>query len=662
MTQILPQEWFTADEISRLKLPGLPETESGIIRRAKTDKWNLPAKAWHPEHNPLGVWRRREKVQGGPTEYHYSVLPIMAQKQLARRAKAAEAPGATRAQRKARIDRDAAWEHFDRLPDSRKNKARAKLRVLDAVRALVLAGTAKEVAVSLVCAEHGVSTSSYYNWEGRIAGLSLGDRLPHLVDHHAGRTKTAPMSEPAWEAYKADYLRNEKRSHAESYALVEDLAKTHGWSPIPSKKTFQRRLEREIPAEVIVFAREGEKGLETILAPNRRDRTHYHSMEAVNYDGHKIDLFVEWPDEKTGRVFLLAFQDLRSNKIVGWRLDRAETAEGFRLAAWTMISRYGLPDHIFSDNTMAAAAKQNTGGSRYRRRFKIKPEDPVGVFTAVGCEVHFTRPAHGQSKPIERAFGELSRTIAKAPECAGAWTGNSPENKPANYGSKAVPFETLVKVVEREIARFNARPDRNASVAKGRSFDAVFEENYVNAPVRRVSTLTPEQQRMFLLAVEDVTCRQPDGRVELHENIYWHEALIGYRGKQVAVRYDPDDLTAPAHVYRLDGSFICSAELHEAGRFDSREAAADRGRQEKVFKRKVKEIAAQAKELGIEDIAAMMPDGVSEPLLDAGVIKMGKGPKRAADADVPKPEPGDRVVFNFEDFAAGVALAKASQG
>lgn len=67
-------EWFTAAELARLALPGLPSTERALQISAKRDAWK----------------GRKRSGRGGGYEYHISNLPEVARLELAGRA-AAEA-------------------------------------------------------------------------------------------------------------------------------------------------------------------------------------------------------------------------------------------------------------------------------------------------------------------------------------------------------------------------------------------------------------------------------------------------------------------------------------------------------------------------------------------------------------------------------------------
>ena len=62
------KEWLTAREIAAENLPHLPITESAIVRLAKREAWNV-----HPSY------QRKREGNGGGLEYHFRILPSLAQ-------------------------------------------------------------------------------------------------------------------------------------------------------------------------------------------------------------------------------------------------------------------------------------------------------------------------------------------------------------------------------------------------------------------------------------------------------------------------------------------------------------------------------------------------------------------------------------------------------
>jgi len=591
--------WFTASEIATLALPGLPATKGKVNLRAKNE-------AWKTRQDTSGkVLFRRRKRRGGGIEYHYSVLPPMAVAALAARGLIAESK-AVIASAKAGSGAVMDWDIFEQLPDAKKKIAKRRLEYLKRIQMLVRAGQTRTAAVCHVAADAGVSTATIYNWIKLTKGLRADARLPALAPKTAGRVKLADCPEEALAIIKSDWLRLSKPSFEACFDRLQLIANDKGWK-LPASRTLFRRLQREVPEAVQVMCRDGFEKLERMYPPMDRDRSHFHAMEALNADGHRWDVFVtDEPDGKPYRPLLMAIQDLYSGKLVGWRFAKSEGADTVRLAFGDVFRNFGIPDRVWLDNGRGFASKWITGGTPNRFRFKVKPEDPVGVLTALGVKIHWTRPYRGQSKPIERAFRDFCDRIAKHPAFEGAYTGNSTSTKPENYGSRAVPFAQFKAIVEAGIRQHNAKAGRRTRVCAGKdSFDGVFEKSYAQAPVRQASEA---QLRSFLLAAEKRFADRKTGAVELFGNRYWSEEVATLRGTHVVIRFDPDRLQEPVHIYRLDGSYVGVAAVMQAGRFNSSADARTHENARKKWIKAQKELAAYEKTLEPREIAAMLPE------------------------------------------------------
>ncbi|TCS62557.1 transposase domain-containing protein [Varunaivibrio sulfuroxidans] len=608
------KEWFTAADLAARALPGLPATDRGVQSLAQREAWG------DRKNMAGGALARKRAGRGGGVEYHYTLLPAAAQ------AKIMIDLAPEKAKKSAARDETstaAAWAFYESLPDARKEKTIARLAIIEEVNGLYRGGLTKNLAVVTVGKRHGVTPATIYNWFGLIAGVARADWLPALAPRHTGRTKTAACDEAAWEMVKSDYLRAERPTFESCYRRLKSAAAAHGWA-VPSSRALERRMEREIAAPVKILARRGVDTLKAMYPAQQRDRSVFHALEAVNADGHKWDVWVKWPDEdKPMRPMMVAIQDLYSGMFLGWRIDKSENRESVRLAIGDVVEVYGIPGHIYLDNGRGFAAKWLTGGIPNRYRFKVKDEEPVGILTQLGVEVHWTNPYSGQSKPIERAFRDFCNDIAKHPAFAGAWTGNTPLNKPENYGSKAIPIDDFVRVVAEGIDEHNTRTGRRATVCNGRSFVQTFAPSYVTAPIKKA---TEEQKRLWLLAAEGITAARRDGGLTLMGNRYWGDFLHGHRGQKLVVRFDPDNLHDGLHVYRLDGSYLGFADVIEDTGFNDAAAARDHGRTRRAFIKNTKVLLDQHVKLTGREIAAGLPTPENLPPLESKVVRMAAQP------------------------------------
>lgn len=609
-------EWFTLVELIEIKSPALPGTIRDLQRMAHAQGWTGDAER-----------ARVRDAKSGAVEYHVSLLPAAARADLFAR----ETMTPTESAKTSR--REAAWLAFDRAAEKSKTEARRRLAIVQEIEAAARLETTK-AAVAAAGARHGVSQGTLFAWLKLARGAERADRLAALLPHHVGRQATADCHADAWAFLKADWLRQSQPAFSACYRRMQEAAAVHGWSPIPSSKTLQRRLEKELPRGAVVLARKGADAARALYPAQTRDRSVFHAMEAVNVDGHKFDVFVRWPDGTIGRPMMVAFQDLHSNLMVAHRLDRSENRDAVRLAIGDMIESHGIPEHVYFDNGRAFASKWITGRMANRFRFKVRDDEPTGILTELGVTVHWTTPYSGQSKPIERAFRELAEEIARHPKCEGAYTGNKPEAKPENYGSKAVPFDQFEALVAAEVARFNLRAGRRTQAAGGKlSFADVYRASLARETTM-VRRATETQRRLFLLAAEGVTTRR-NGEVHLGGNRYWTEELIDAANRKVVVRFDPADLALPVHVYTLDGRYLATAECIEASGFSDTAKAREHAALRRAFLKKLRDIRDLERLLTPDELAAMLPEAEPIALPPPKVVRMvqARTEERRAETD-----------------------------
>lgn len=630
------KEYFTATEIAE----ALGMSKAGVLKKADRESWQ---------------WQKR-KGKGGGKEYHINSLPISAQTALILSEEKQAKPEVNSKQTSRTEDEvaftyepNSLWAYFESKPDKQKQVAQAKL---DAFIKIIQLHDQMEVplreAIKLVSEQVQWSFSTlrdiYYGKPGKpgLVNYKRQDWLAALVPGYTGKRESSELSIEAWDFIKADYLRPEAPMLKPCYNRLTRAAEQHGWK-VPSYNVVRRRINK-IPATIRVLKREGESALVRLYPPLERTVRDLRANQWINGDGYMHNVFVRLPDDRIVRLKTWFWQDIYSRKILAWRTDETEHTDVIRLSFGDLVEKYGIPEHATIDNTRAAANKWMTGGVPNRYRFKVKEDDPMGLFPMLGVQVHWTSviagKGHGQAKPIERSFGVggLGEYVDKHPDFSGAYTGANVNAKPENYASTAVPYDKFIKTLEAEIHAWNAMVGRKTEMAYGQySFDQVFESSFQNSHPRMI---TAEQRRLFLMSAEAVKVSQ-NGTITLEvgsgvglgRNRYAADELLEMRGHKVVVRFDPDNLHGLVYVYTLDGRMVCEAECMEAVGFGDRNAGREFNKLRRSNIKATKQIAENEVRMDIMEVSRLMPESPE--------------PQETPKPKVVKPHFGDLKVVNM---------------
>lgn len=588
--------WFTASELADTGLSGLPKRKREINRLADSQNWKIAS----DDHGARLA--RRRAGRGGGFEYHISLLPAAARADLVRRGIVASEGDAEAGNCN---DMSNLWHWLGRQPTAVRAEAQRRASILACIDMFESSGMPRSSAVTAVAASEGISAGTLWNWLRLVSGVANADRLPHLAPRRQGGGIEAVVDPEIWQELLSDYLRLSGASWSTCYRRAAEKAKKRGIE-LPHSRTLWRKFQKEVPEQVVTLRRKGEEALRNMLPAQIRSVADMQAMELVNIDGHRCDVFVRWPDGRIIRPTMIAIQDVYSRKFLSWRFAESEDMVTARLVFADLFAKWGIPKGLLTDNGRAFASKWLTGGAKTRFRFKIRDEDPTGLLVALGIQIHWAKPYRGQSKPIERGFRDLCDAIAKHPAFEGAYTGNRPDAKPENYGSKAVDFETFQQVWNAGMEAHNRQLGRRSEMAGGRkSFDQVFEESYARSAIGKA---TEEQLRMALLAADQVRTDRKTGAIALAGNRYWAPELSEIAGQPVTVRFDPEQLHAPIHVYDRAGRFLVTASLWEATGFLDMAAAKNRQRLERNWKKSAKAAAEALDLLSADELVARMPD------------------------------------------------------
>ncbi|MBB96953.1 MAG: transposase [Rhodobacteraceae bacterium] len=641
MTDGREKEWWTAAELAGADLPDIPDSRQGIEAMAKRLGWR---------GNP--GFARRRSGRGGGWEYHWRLLPSRAQRALIGRADGQEVAQPDQ-------DRDGVWSWFDGLPEKSKDKAKRNLRILQDVEAL-LPITTKYLAVGMIAKQKGCSARTIWSLYQRIEGVDPADWLPYLAPRHRGAQSRGIKSDAAPEFFdwlKADYLRIGPHTFRSSYDRAVELCQAHGLGYL-QLRTAYRWLDQNVPRVVQIHAREGDAGLAKCFPPQIRDRSTLTALEGVNADCHKIDVFVKWPDiDKPVRPQIVAFQDLYSNKILSWRVDLTPNKVAVMSAFGELIETWGIPHHCLFDNGREFANKWLSGGTPTRFRFKVREDDPLGVLPQMNIKIHWATPGHGQAKPIERGFRDFADRIALDPRFAGAYVGKAPDAKPEDYGSRAIPLDTFLRVLDEGVRKHNAREGRTSDTAAGRSFDQTFAESYAVSKIRKA---TAEQHRLWLMGQEVRKLHKHHGGVTLHKNRYWGEWMNEHAGEHVVARFDPENLHAGTYIYTLAGEYLGMAECREKVGFFDLVGAKLHARAERQRRKAQKALLDAMRPVSVHELAAEIDrvnaTPTSDPLVEAKVVEMlparVRKPLVQKPLPTPDPESDDRAKVFQATFGA----------
>ncbi|WP_174800707.1 transposase domain-containing protein [Martelella limonii] len=639
------KEWFTSAELADAKLPDMPGTRRGIEQFGERQGWRASGHV------------RKRAGRGGGFEYHISLLPNAAQARL----HVGHLEAENKRDRETATARKALWAKYEALSKAHKLACERRLKALLKVREMIEAGVTARTAFEVVSKMEGVSQRVLYYWQSLADKAPRADWLAALAPSFSSATRAAECNEEAWQFLVSDYLRPERPAFSACYRRMIKVAKREGWTPVPGERSLRRRLEAEVPRAEQVIARDGKEKAKALYPAQRRSRAGLHAMQVVNMDGHKVDVFISvpWAKEPT-RMYLIAIQDVYSGKIVAWRLSEAETWTAVRLVIGDMVEQFGIPDDMVLDNGRAFASKWISGQTPTRFRNKVREEDPRGLVTTLGINLHWSLPYSGQSKPIERAWRDLAEAIGKHPFCSGAYTGNKPDAKPENYRERAIPLDQFKAHVAAQIAEHNAQTGRRAETCRGRSFDETFEESLAS-PTSIVRWPTTAQRSLWLLASEGIKAAKGNGMIHFQKNRYWSAELTQFAGKKVTIRFDPDNLHQSVRIYDLEDRLICEADCIDDAGFLNLGEAREHNKTRREFARAQKAELAAKQKLTARELGEIIYRG-EKPAAPSPVEPQRPVITRIATVPQMKPRQQEDEIDFEESFSRAMSMIRGDGG
>ena len=418
------KSYYSAAALARLRLPGLPSTESGMKRCAKR-----------------GCWRFRERVgNGGGIEYAVSSLPDEARSELMSRL-VAEAPApataptiaaaspsnavaaagvpakaAAGAVARASAARDVAAAHgwqrdcgYARealLARVGQLVATLDISIKEALCALnesLSNGSAPELEALARRANARlrksgpvqVDRATYFNWKSRYEAGGLAELMPK--ETHCERT-------PDWAPYlfnlNTTNKLNKTHLHEQLVAVLRDPGTGYD-GKVPSLSTVGRFIDNKVGVVAWESGRRGPRDMKNVKPYTKRLSPKYPDDVYLS-DGHTFDAFVaHWDGRGKLKPEITPVISASTRKIVGISFGAHEDTRGVLEAQRRAFTTHGVCAIWYVDN-----------GPGFKN--DAQHHEMVGIAARVGFEISHSIPYNSQARGlIERAHQTIFVRAAK---------------------------------------------------------------------------------------------------------------------------------------------------------------------------------------------------------------------------------------------------------
>lgn len=407
---------------------------------------------------------------------------------------------------------------------------------------------------------------------------------------HDNHKKSIP--DTVWDIFQFYYLDESQKTVRECMRLTELQLKHEGLDdllPLASESSFGRAVQSRIEVPVLKYFRLGQKAYKDQCEPYiKRLYDDLHSNDIWVCDNHTFDIFVDDGEHKKPiRVYLTAFMDVRSRKMMGWYVTDAPCSDATLQALRRGIERYGIPKRILSDNGREFLTV-DIGGRGFRKGGQKEDEHYIPtILDNLQIEFRTAMVRNARAKIIERAFRELKEQFSRLFE---GYTGGSITERPerlkelAKKAENFTPFAAFSKYVDTYIEGWYNHQAHSGVGMKGKTRNQVYAEN-----LYELRTATTEELNLMMMRNSRMVTFRRDGltlRICGAEIGYWSEELWrSHLGEKVYFRYNPDDLRE-IRVYDEQDRFLGTAQQMAAlSYYDTKEEVAERMREQKRLER-----------------------------------------------------------------------------
>lgn len=413
---------------------------------------------------------------------------------------------------------------------------------------------------------------------------------------HDNHKKSIP--DTVWNIFLYYYLDESQKSISECMRLTELQLQHEGLDsllPLASDSSFGRAVQSRIEVPVLKYFRLGQKAYKDQCEPFiKRLYDDLQSNDIWVCDNHTFDIFVDdGGHKKPIRVYLTAYMDVRSRKMMGWYVTDTPCSDATLQALRRGIERYGIPKRILSDNGREFLT-HDIGGRGFRKSQEDEHYIPT-ILDNLQIEFRTAMVRNARAKIIERAFREVKEQFSRLHE---GYTGGSITERPerlkelAKKAENFTPFAAFSKYVDTYIEGWFNHQAHSGVGMGGKTRNQVYADN-----LYELRTATPEELNLMMMRNSRMVTFRRDGltlRLYGAEIGYWSEDLWrSHLGEKVYFRYNPDDLRE-IRVYDEQDRFLGTAQQMAAlSYYASKEEVAERMREQRKLE---KTIAAYKKD------------------------------------------------------------------
>lgn len=647
------QAWFTAAQLAKLKLPGLPKSERGVQLLAQRSHWR----------------RQQRQGRGGGWEYAVESLPEEARLELLRRETASAAP----ARAPAPAPRPAAPVIAADLRDFQRDTMDARQMILDHItnQALLL-GVSRLKAEAEFCRlartgqlaphlQNAVAVANARAGQGRVLSAGTLRRWRRTYEREgaaslAVRDGKTHDEMPAWlEPFMRLYAIPSKPSVAGVY---EELKRRQPELQLPSIRTVHRMVEG-LDAITANKGRFGPREMKRFRAFKVRDFSKLQPGDIYTADGHKADMEVQSP--LTGhavRPEIISVLDVATRRCVGWAAGFNES--GLLVgSALLNACRESVPVIFYVDN-----------GSGFVNEYMSNPD--YGMLGRLNIEMRNSIPYNSQSRGVIERFHQTCwvRAAKFLPAYMGAdmdpqvksivFKRSRAELQQTGRSKYLLSWDQFLEWAQSCVNAYNSRPHSSfPKIRDPETFDLRHpspNEVWQSWIERGWQPELPDQA-----AIDDA--RRPyewrivnRGQVQILGGTYFHERLDaeGWHGKRVKVGYD---LHASDRVWvrAEDDRLICIAQL-DANKVDympqpfieqlrqKRAQARIRNAEKRIEEQRI-EAGDAPKPVGYQVIESLSPEESAR--IEAKIAEMER-PQLPAPEIVQPADADDRPTFMSE--------------